>query len=433
MFSPGKKVRIKTKSGLELTGLILPRYELYSPDYVTLKLPNGYNVGIKKDNITRVIEVHEKLREEKALQKRRVQPLFNNKKIVIIGTGGTIASKIDYETGGVKPVLTAEELLESIPELGEIAGIETEVLFNIFSEDMTPRLWGKIAESAIKKLMEEGNRGIIIAHGTDTLAYTSAALSFAIKNPTAPIVLVGSQRSSDRPSSDAAFNIISAAIYATSNIAEVAVVMHGTISDEYALAHRGTRVRKMHSSRRDAFQSIDSVPIAFIKPYEKKMVILRKDVRKIDVKKKPEYKPFFSEKVALIKFYPGMPAWIINEYVDKGFEGIVIEGTGLGHVNEKLLESIEYARKNNVIVVMTTQCLFGKVNLNVYSKGRKLLEKGVVSAGDMLPETAYAKLSWLLANYNDSVKIRELFKKNFVGELEERRTIDVYPRWYHGF
>ncbi len=430
---PGNRVRIKTRTGLLLEGIILPRYELYDPDHITLKLDNGYNIGIKKDNIEKI--------EPVSITKKEVQPFIpslskgehvkTKNKIIVLGTGGTIASKIDYETGGVKPTLTAKDLLEAVPELLDIAEIETEVVFNIFSEDMNPEHWEKIAEVVYDKIEKDPDRGIVIAHGTDTMAYTAAALSFAIRYPRTPIALVGSQRSSDRPSSDSAFNLISASIYATSDIAEVAVVMHGKTGDDYALAHRGVRVRKMHSSRRDAFQSIDSLPIARIDPYKKKMSVLRNDVVRKSMVKETVYKPKFSNKVALIKYYPGMPSWILDVYIDKGYKGIVIEGTGLGHVSNELLDSIERAVEEDVIVAMTTQCIFGTVNLNVYSKGRKLLSKGVVPAGDMLGETAYVKLSWLIANYSDTREIKELFQKNLVGELEERRTIDLYPGWKH--
>jgi glutamyl-tRNA(Gln) amidotransferase subunit D len=429
-LAPGKRVKIKTKTGLEITGLILPRYELYSQDYITIKLSNGYNIGIKKENIEKVEEAP--IQSAKVIHpKIQYQQKEKSRRIVIIGTGGTIASKIDYETGGVKPILTTEELLEDVPELEDIAGLETYVLFNIFSEDMKPSHWEKIAEAVYNKIKEDPHRGVIIAHGTDTMAYTASALSFAIMNPPVPIAFVGSQRSSDRPSSDSAFNLIGAAIYATSDIGEVAVVMHGTTSDTYAVAHRGVRVRKMHSSRRDAFQSIESLPLALIYPYTKEMKIVREDARRLSDGKEMIFRPRFSDKVALLKFYPGMKTWIIDELIERGYKGIVIEGTGLGHVNNDLVDSLHTAIRNDIVVVMTTQCIFGTVNLNVYSKGRKLLEAGVVPAEDMLPETAYTKLSWLIANYDDIEDVKRLLKEDLVGEIEGRRTLDLYPRWKH--
>ncbi len=434
LLKPGNSVEIETIDGIRLKGIILPRYSIYDPRFITLKLENGYNIGILKDNIKNVspVKLERKIQTETPLMLQVKKEGVQRGKVVIVGTGGTIASKIDYETGGVKPVINAEELLEAIPEIGEIAVIETEVLFNIFSEDMTPSHWEKIAAKVYEKIVQGEYSGVIVAHGTDTLAYTAAALSFALRNIPVPIALVGSQRSSDRPSSDSAFNLISAVLYATSNINEVAVVMHGTTSDTYALAHRGVRVRKMHSSRRDAFQSIDSIPLAKIYPYRKKVIILRKDARMGPSKEQLIFKPKFSDKVALLKYYPGMQPWIIEEYVDRGIEGIIIEGTGLGHVGEQLIESIRKAVKENVIVAITTQCIFGTVNLNVYSKGRKLLEAGVIPAEDMLGETAMVKLSWLLANYENRLQVKKLFTENLVGEIEKRRPLNIYPRWYHG-
>jgi glutamyl-tRNA(Gln) amidotransferase subunit D len=427
-----KRVKIKTKTGLEIEGTVLPRYALFSNEYLTIKLDNGYNIGIKKDNIVHIEEVERPPKREVVIYKLDEEAATKSSKTTkIILTGGTIASKIDYETGGVTPILTASELLEAIPELREITDIELESPMSIFSEEMTPHEWKRIAEIVAKELLSNPDRGLIIAHGTDTMGYTSAALSFALQNLPSPVALVGAQRSSDRPSSDSAFNLLAAALYATSNIGEVSVVMHGTISDTYALAHRGTRVRKMHTSRRDAFQSINSLPIAKILPYEKKIVLLRKDIK--ETKQEGfEAKTNFSDKVALIKFYPGMSGDVIDFLVDKGYRGIVIEGTGLGHVSLRLLNSIKRAVEQEAIVTMTSQCIFGTINMNVYSTGRKLLEAGVLPSADMLPETAFVKLSWLLGNYNDIDVVKKLYVTNLVGEIEYRRTISAFPRWYHG-
>lgn len=427
-----KRVKIRTKSGLEIEGVVLPRYTMFSDDYITLKLDNGYNIGISKDNIDLLVEIETKQQKEVIIYRleEMVEARPISKLIRIISTGGTIASKVDYETGGVTPILSVDELMDVIPELREIARFEIESPMSIFSEEMTPKHWEIIADIVYSRLSSDPDTGIIIAHGTDTMAYTSAALSFALKNLPSPIAFVGSQRSSDRPSSDSAFNLISASIYASSQIGEIGLVLHGTISDTYALAHRGTRVRKMHTSRRDAFQSIDSLPLAKIFPYENKIQLLRDDV-KTTVKGLLEFKGKFSEKVALIKFYPGMNGDFIDFLIDRGYRGIVLEGTGLGHVSLRLLDAIERGIQEGVIITMTSQCIFGTVNMNVYSTGRKLLEKGVIPSGDMLPETAYVKLSWLLGNYDDPSIIRRLYVSNLAGELEERRTISLYPRWPH--
>ena len=436
LLKPGSRVRIYTKSGLSLEGLVLPRYELYKGKHITLKLDNGYNIGISLDNIERVESLEPRaLKAEEhtgEIVPEAPKPRKGLPKTLIVGTGGTIASRVDYQTGGVKPELTSKELLEAIPELAELAEIEASVLFNILSENMEPEHWTVIAEKIARYISEDPKRGIVITHGTDTMAYTAAALSFALQNLPVPIALVGAQRSSDRPSSDAALNLIAAVLYSQSNIGEVAVVMHGETGDTYMLAHRGVRVRKMHSTRRDAFQSIESLPLAKIYPVHQKLVKLRDDARARSRLDEFEPKVRFERRVALLKYHPGFHADIIDYLVDRGIRGIVLEGTGMGHVAERVIPSISRAIESGVIVVMTTQCIFGTVNLNVYSTGRMLLQAGVVPAGDMLPETALVKLSWLLANYDDTKEVVELFKRNLVGEYEERRRVDLFPRWPHG-
>lgn len=428
----GKRYRIRTRTGLELVGTVLPRYELFDRDHITLKLDNGYNVGIRISNITEARE--EPPRPPAGIVELRAEAPEEDPRlprVIILGTGGTIASKVDYETGGVKPTLTVRDILEAVPEIAGVARLETQVVYNIFSEDMEPRHWSELATIVAGKLEEDPERGIIIAHGTDTMALTAAALSFALRNLPRPISLVGAQRSSDRPSSDSAFNLISAAIYATGGIGEVAVVMHGETGDTYALAHRGTRVRKMHTSRRDAFQSIDSLPLARIDPRERILTRLRDDARGLAPKDRLEVHPTFSNDVVLLKFYPGMKPEFIEYLVNQGARGIVLEGTGLGHVANRLVSSIKRAVDSGAVVVMTSQCLFGQVNMNVYSTGRRLLEAGVVSGEDMLPETAYVKLSWLLANTSSPEEAASMVPQNLVGEIEERRTVNLFPRWPH--
>ena len=430
-LSPGTRIRVKTKTNLILEGIVLPRYELYGSDHITIKLDNGYNVGIKISNIQEFSIIEEKEKEktlEFVLKPPPTKKLEN--KTIIIGTGGTIASKVDYETGGVKPTLTVKDLLEAVPELAEITEIETEVLMNIFSEDMTPSQWSLLAKKVYNILNEDPRKGVVIAHGTDTMGLSASALSFAIEGLPRGVAFVGSQRSSDRPSSDSAFNLLAAVLYTHLGIGEVAVVMHGETGDTYALAHRGTKVRKMHTSRRDAFQSINAIPLAKIFPYQRKTVILRNDYTPI-TQGKMTLREKFEDKVALVKFFPSMHSDIIDYLVDKKYRGIVIEGTGLGHIANRLIPSIQRAVEEEVIVTMTSQCLFGMVNLNVYSTGRKLLQAGVLPSEDMIPETAYVKLSWLLGNYNDKNEIKKLYTRNLRGEIEERRRIDVFPRWKH--
>lgn len=440
--SIGDRVRV-IKGPIILEGIVMPRYSMDRKPILVIKLDNGYNVGIYVDKNLRLEKILKEKRREyydevasrlsREIMESRKSVKKSLRRVLVIGTGGTIASKVEYETGAVRPAMTAEEILEAIPEILDIAEIDAEVLFNILSENMTPRHWEQLAVRISDALKTGRYDGIIVAHGTDTMSYTASAIAFAVQQLPVPVVFVGSQRSSDRPSSDAAFNMLSAVIAATKlDAAESVVVMHGEMGDTYSLVHRGVRVRKMHTSRRDAFQSINALPLAKIYPRERKIInisppLLRRGERE------PIVRPRFEEKVALVKYYPGMKPDIFEHLLGDGYRGIVIEGTGLGHVGEHLIPVLKKAYREGVVVVMTSQCLFGRINMNVYNTGRKLLaEAHVIPGDDMLPETAFVKLSWLLANYGESVDVvRSMVAKNLVGELGERHISLHYPRWYH--
>ncbi|ALM74422.1 Glu-tRNA(Gln) amidotransferase subunit GatD [Thermococcus barophilus] len=406
-------------------GLVMPPYELSEGETLTLKLDNGYNIGILVDQIVE-IKVLEKAKPREVREFKALLPKKPNlPNVTIFGTGGTIASKIDYKTGAVHPAFTAEELALAVPEIFEIANITPKLIMNILSEDMKPEYWVKIAHE-VAKALNEGEDGVIIGHGTDTMGYTAAALSFMLRDLGKPVILVGAQRSSDRPSSDAAMNLICSVRMATADFGEVAVVMHGETGDTYCLAHRGTKVRKMHTSRRDAFRSINDIPIAKIWS-NGRIEFLRDDYRKrtetdvwVDDK--------IEEKVALIKSFPGMQSEIIDFLVDKGYKGIVIEGTGLGHTPTHIIPSIERAVQEGVAVCMTSQCLYGRVNLNVYSTGRKLLKAGVIPCEDMLPETAYVKLIWVLGHTQNLEEVRKMMLTNYAGEITPYTRFDTYLR-----
>jgi len=431
-IKPGDVILVTLKDGTTLRGVLMPRPGLYGAQQVlVVKLDNGYNIGIKLDKIleiqlveTRASRAH--IATHKAVHEKPVP------RVTLISTGGTIASKVDYETGAVTPALTAEEILEWIPELEEIALVSVRELMSIFSEDMEPQYWEQIAESVYREITS-GVSGVVVAHGTDTMTYTASALAFAIQEKPVPIVFVGSQRSSDRPSTDAVFNLISAFLVAAkAPFAESAITMHATPSDPYALVHRGVKTRKMHTSRRDAFQSVNDVPLAHVDPIRREIKITGRIVEYRDLTKTPLLKNKFDSRVALIKAYPGIQEEIIDFLVDKGFHGVVIEGTGLGHIANKAVNSIKRAVESGIPVVMTSQCLFGHVNMNVYSTGRRLLEAGVIPGGDMLPEVAYVKLSWILGSVTRDVnEVKAWITRNLVGELNERHTLELYPRWVY--
>jgi glutamyl-tRNA(Gln) amidotransferase subunit D len=415
----GDVIRVKRANGAVYEGILVPRFEYGDPECVVLKLRNGYNIGLKiKDT-----DVVEKLAEGgKFTYKVQLAPkaVSSLPRVSIIGTGGTIASRIDYRTGAVTPTFTADDLYSMVPELGEIANIDTKVLFNVFSEDMTPKHWTKIAEEVASQF-ENSIQGVVVAHGTDTMGYTAAALSFALQGLPAPVILVGAQRSSDRPSSDAALNLIGAVVAAVhAPFGEVAVAMHKNLSDDEILIHRGTRVRKCHTSRRDAFKSINTDPLGVVK---------NKTYHQISSSFKPrgslngfKVKPLFEEKVALIKYYPGFNPEVIERLLDMGYRGIILEGTGLGHVGSICIKAIERARDMGVFVGMTSQCIWGRVNMNIYYTGRDLQKAGVTPLEDMLAETAVVKLMWVLAQTDNIEEVKKLMLTNISGEFSQRTS-----------
>ena len=300
-------------------------------------------------------------------------------KVVIMSTGGTIASRVDYRTGAVRSALSASDLYGVVPELADIARVDTEILFSLFSENITPKHWTEIAQTVAEHI-SQGANGVIIAHGTDTMAYTAAALSFALQNLPVPVILVGAQRSSDRPSSDAATNLIGAVqAAAKAPFAEVVLAMHETVSDTAIAINRGTKVRKCHTSRRDTFKPVNATPIARVKDQE--IIMLTDDYQKRDAAKKLVLKPDFSDKVALVKFYPGLDPAVIDWYVEKGCKGILLEGSGLGHVSKYCFDAIQNAVKHGVVVALASQCIWGRVNMNVYDTGRDLLTRRRDSLG----------------------------------------------------
>jgi len=406
--------RVEVEKGAEkFVGVLMPRSELEDDRHMVIKLDDGYNVGLSIESLA-----VKKAQQDAA--KPPVTPIQPNArqdlpKVSIISTGGTIASRVDYRTGAVSPALTAGDLYQSVPELGEMASIRTEILLSLLSENIEPANWSSMAKAAASHI-KDGAQGIVITHGTDTMGYTAAALSFALRNVPVPVVLVGSQRSSDRPSSDATLNLKGAVqVAAGAPLAEVCIMMHGESSDETLLIHRGTRVRKLHTSRRDAFRSVNARPIGELK--DGKITVFG-EARKRGGSL--ELKPTFDEDVVLIKSYPGVPTDFFDPIIHRGFHGIVLEGTGLGHVPNSLFSQIKRATEAGLAVVMTSQCLHGRINMNVYSTGRELLKLGVIPAEDMLPETALVKLMWVLGQTTDPKRVREMFLQNMAGEISQR-------------
>lgn len=415
----GDKVRIE-KNGQIIEGILLPK-SAGDPGTLVIKLNSGYNLGIRVDGNVKI----EKL---KSVKLKKIKPSLGELKesskkpiISILGCGGTVASKVDYETGAVSPTFDPHDLVEMYPEIAELANIRLRLLFNTFSENLRFKHYQIVAREVIKEI-KKGCDGVIITHGTDTMHYTAAALSFMFENLPVPVILVGSQRSSDRGSSDAFLNLLSAVRFIVeTDFAGVAICMHESSSDNACLILPPCRTRKLHSSRRDAFKSIDEKPIArvgdsiefFVKNYEKR-----------DKNKKPVVKVKFEERVGLLKLHTNMDSKVLDAY--KNYKGLVLEGFGLGHApiedgNEMFFKKLKSLAKK-CIVVMTTQTIFGEVNMNVYATGRKLQEIGVIPCS-MLPEVAFIKLAWLIGNYPPS-ETRKLMTKNLRGELRSWDTFE---------
>ncbi|MEM4367577.1 MAG: Glu-tRNA(Gln) amidotransferase subunit GatD [Candidatus Aenigmatarchaeota archaeon] len=421
----GSKIKI-IKDNEIYEGILMPRIE-GDNEIIIIKLENGYNIGIKYNENTKI----EKLGEVNISKKPNPIQNFDKNKptIFILHTGGTIASKVDYRTGGVEASFESEDLIAMFPELAEIANIKSKLIRRMFSEDMRFE-HHQIMAREIAKIANEVD-GIIITHGTDTLHYTSASLAFMLEDLPIPVIIVGSQRSSDRPSADSAMNLICAAKFiARTDFAGVAVCMHATTNDDFCYILHACKVRKMHTSSRDAFKPINASPIAKVWFKEDKIEFLMNDYFKKDKKRELKLKDKFEEKVAIVKFYPGFDEKILEFYEKEGYKGIVLEGFGLGqipineideytHHNKKNFEILKRMNEKGCIIVASSQTIFGRVNLNVYSTGRDMQSIGIIGCEDMHPETAYVKLKWLLGNY-EKEKVKELFKQNLRGEISER-------------
>jgi glutamyl-tRNA(Gln) amidotransferase subunit D len=415
--------QIHTEEGAEYVGIILPRSVTADDWHIVIKLRTGYNIGIDAGKVTAIKAEGNKEAIYKVPEKEFP---FDPKKpnVKLLGTGGTIASRLDYRTGAVIPAFSPGELYGSVPELADYCNLDTEKLYGVFSENMGPEQWIGLAE-AIGKEIEKGVKGIVIGHGTDTMHHTASALSFMVQDSPVPIIMVGSQRSSDRPSSDAALNLMHAVkAAAESDIAEVQVCMFGPTSDTYGLLHRGTRVRKMHSSYRSTFRTIGDIPIAMVD--RQKITPLREDYKRRRKDKNVKIVPTFDDRVAIVYYYPNMKADVIDSLIDNGYKGIVIAGTGLGHVNKPLYPALQRAKEKGVAVYMTVQTLWGYVQMYVYETGREMMQLGVIPAANMLPEAAYIKLGWALGQTEDLDELQKLMLTPIAGEITEREPSNGY-------
>lgn len=401
--------RVRFEAGeRSFEGVLMPRHAASQSDVLILKLSSGYNVGVRFTPGARLSVLTKAKASERA--KRRIPEAAGKPVVAVLGTGGTIASFVDYRTGAVHPAATAEELAFATPELFEVANVQAEVVFQVFSEDLEAANWTELAKR-VKASFEKGAKGVVIPHGTDTLHYTAAALSFALDKLPGPVVLVGSQRSSDRPSSDAASNLLAAVrVAAQADLGEVVVCMHDATSDGRHVLIRGTRARKNHTSRRDAFDSMNVGPLGLVDAEAIRVAPHARPRSSGPVSCRPE----FESNCRLVWSGPLLSGAEVSAGKPRG---VVFAGTGLGHVPRRTLDAVAELQKHGVVMGMASQCLWGRTNLNVYSTGRDLLARGVVGAEDMTPETALVKLMWLLANTPSSDEARRLFVTDLVGEI----------------
>ena len=406
-----------TLDGGTVTGTLVPRYQYDDDSHLVLKLRTGYNVGLRLDRL-KSLKMKSKGERPRFQSPSPPKPKRSLPRVSILGTGGTIASRVDYRTGAVHPAISSEELYALIPELSEIARISPEILFSVYSENIGPENWTEIAEKAAE-VVKRGVQGVVITHGTDTLGYTAAALSFALQGVPAPIVLVAAQRSSDRPSTDAVLNLIAGvSVAAQADFAGVYLAMHANESDGRVAIHTGTRVRKDHTSARGAFESIGVPPAAVWSRagFEKVGSVLPR--RGSGGGFTPMAK--FDPNVALLKFYPSLPTGVIDSVINSGARAIVFEGTGLGHINSRNIPRVRDFVQGGGLAFMTSQCVRGRVDMNVYDTGRDLLAAGVVPLDDMLAETALVKAMWVLGNTGSADEAKKLMSKNLAGEMNER-------------
>ena len=410
-------------AGSVFEGVILPRSETFDDLHVVLKLKTGYNVGIHVDRVTSIEEIGYKEAvykiPEQEFPQRPTLP-----KVTLLGTGGTIASRLDYRTGAVIPAFTPGELYGAVPELADLCNLTTRKIFGVFSENMAWPQYVTLAEE-IGREISNGADGIVIGHGTDTMGHTAAVLSFMVQRSPVPIVIVGSQRSSDRPSSDAALNLIHAVkTAAEGEIAEVQICMFGPTSDRYGLLHRGTRCRKMHSSYRSTFRTLSDIPLAVVS--REGFRHLGPEFQRRDPRRRVKIDTAHDDRITILYYYPGMKPDLVDALVEKGYRGIVIAGTGLGHVNSPLYPALKRAIAAGVHVVMTVQTLWGFAQMYVYDTGRDLLDIGIVPLDNMLPETALMKLGWVLGHTDDHDEVKRMMQAPINHEITPREPHNGY-------
>jgi len=419
----GDRVSVSS-SGKAFEGMLMPQTGAGDPDKIVIKLDSGYNIGISADDVNKLASAKPSAISPPAVKFDPAKPAIS-----IISTGGTITSKVDYNTGGVTSLSKPEELLAGVPELAKFVRVKSILTpFTIMSESMNHEHWQLLARECAKELNQKDVMGVVVTHGTDTLHFTSAALSFFLRNLGKPVVVTGSQRSSDRGSSDAGMNLVCSAITAAANMAEVGICMHGSVSDDHCIFTRGAKVRKMHTSRRDAFKPINEAALAKVWP-NGEIERTNSSIRVRDNTKQVELDDNFNPNIAMLQTYPGSDPSVMDYFINKGCNGFVLQATGLGQVPSKTkswLPHIKAAVDSGVPVFLAAETIFGRLNCKVYSEGRAALEAGAIALEDMLAETAYVKLGWALGHTKNSDEVKKMMLTNYAGEITARSKDEGY-------
>lgn len=407
--------------GRRLEGILIP-----APSGVRLKLDSGYNIGIRDYEDAEVLAPPSKTGDA---AKREIEPP-KGKRVLVLLAGGTLSSRVDYATGAVTASIDPAEIHESYPGLFDIAPVEVRFHADWMSGDMRFKHVNSLAEEILPALNDPDVLGVIVTHGTDTLHYTAAGLRFMFSHLPKPVIITGSQRSSDRPSTDARINL-SNAVYAIANWKlkpTVAVLMHASIHERSCVLIEGVAARKNHSSRRDAFASINRPPLALVDFEQDRFETLGAQ----------NYDDPASGDVTLTKLRTGLKIGIAIAHQNMmaeelapyaSFDGLILQGTGLGHFpvtaemdaeNGRILDAIAALAKK-IPVVMTRQTIYGVTDMKVYGYGTKLRAAGVVGDGtDLTMEAAYMKLAYLLSSGEKDVRARMV--ENLKGEMNEVRA-----------
>ena len=305
------------------------------------------------------------------------------KNILLIATGGTIASGMGKN--GLTPEIDAEELLSFVPEYKQICHVECIQPFNVDSTNLTPEIWLEIASEIEKKYNDDD--GFVVTHGTDTMAYTAAALSCLIQNPQKPVVITGSQRPIKNEDTDAKKNILDALSFASSGHHGVCVAFAGRIID-------GLYAKKIKTKSDDAFRSINAPEITVAKKDNTDTVFYHN----------------LCKDVFLLKLTPGMHSSVFD--FAKQFKGVVVEGYGLGGIPDCYIQKIDELNEAGVVVAVTTQVLYEGCDMSVYEVGRQVKDKAcVIETGNLTAEAVTVKLMLALGQTENLAEIKDFFKQ----------------------